>query len=334
MTATRGVDRDRPRRAMRAGAGLILLAYVLLALWPFRWNDLPRLLANGAAVDDPDMIAFPAEGLVRTAKAPPWVREAMRTDEFEVRLRVRPASPEQSGPARILTVSADSGRRNLTVGQENGDLDIRLRTPATSLNGMPSYVIPSVFSRSSWTEIAILVRSSRISVRVDGDTLLTEAIPQRSLAAWDPRYRLALGNELTGDRPWLGEISDAIVRVGDRNFEYLGDDSLVVPPWYWTNLNLRPFWTVSFRGVDPYTPLDGLLNLVCFVPFGFLLGASVRSRGWRVVAVAGTMFVVLAVEIAQLSLDTRHSSVLDWVLNSFGTITGVCIGSRYRRVVR
>ncbi len=114
----------------------------------------------------------------------------------------------------------------------------------------------------------------------------------------------------------------------------MGDDSLVVPPWHWTNLNLRRFWTITFRGVDPYTPLDGLLNLVCFIPFGFLLGASTRSRGWRVVVVIGTMFVVLAVEIAQLSLHARHSSVLDWALNSLGTIAGVCIGSRHRRIGR
>ena len=319
---------------MRVWAGLILIAYFLLALWPFRWNHLPRLLANGAVVDDPAMIAFPAAGLVRTPKAPPWVRKAMRTDEFEVRLRVRSASSEQSGPARILSVSADSDRRNFTVGQENSDLDVRLRTPATTLNGLPSYAIPGVFSQSAWTEIAIMVRSSRISIRVNGETLLSAAIPQRSLAAWDPHYRLALGNELTGDRPWMGEISSAIVRVGDHNFDYLGGDSLVVPPWYWTNLNLRPFWTIAFRGVDPYTPLDGLLNLACFIPFGFLLGASTRKGGWRVVAVVGTMFVVLAVEIAQLSLDTRHSSVLDWALNSLGTIAGVYIGSRHRRVGR
>ncbi len=330
MTASHGVDRARTRRAMRSGAGLILVAYLMLALWPFRWNDPPRLLANGAGVDDPHKITFPAAGLVRTAMAPPWVREAMRTDEFEVRLRVRPASPEQSGSARILTVSADSDRRNLTVGQENGDLDVRLRTPATSLNGLPSYRIPGVFSRSAWTEIVIVVGSGKISVRANGDTLLTAAIPQNSLAAWDPRYRLALGNELTGDRPWLGEISRATVLVGDRDFEYVGDHSLVVPPWFWTDLDLRPFWTIAFHGVDPYSPLDGWLNLACFIPFGFLLGASTRSRRWRAVAVAGTMLVVLAVEIAQLSLDTRHSSVLDWILNSLGTMAGVWFGSHRR----
>ncbi len=77
-------------RAMRAWAGLILIAYLLLALWPFRWNDLPRLLANGAVVDDPATIAFPAAGLVRTAKAPPWVQKAMRT---------RPVRSPPAGPA-------------------------------------------------------------------------------------------------------------------------------------------------------------------------------------------------------------------------------------------
>ena len=153
-----------------------------------------------------------------------------------------------------------------------------------------------------------MVRSGEIWIRVDGETLLSAAIPQRSLAAWNPRYRLAaLGNELSGDRPWMGEISSAIVRVGDRNLSlgrrFTGRPSMVLD-------ESQPAAVLDnhLSQRRPLYALDGLLNLVCFIPFGFLLGASTRSRGWRVVVVIGTMFVVLAVGSAP-ALAPRPSLV-------------------------
>jgi hypothetical protein len=67
--------------------------------------------------------------------------------QFTVGITVASAEVEQAGPARIVTLSADSYQRNLTLGQSGPDLSIRVRTPATGLNGtMPQFLFPDVFT--------------------------------------------------------------------------------------------------------------------------------------------------------------------------------------------
>jgi hypothetical protein len=51
---------------------------------------------------------------------------------------IRPAKEVQTGPARIVTFSQDHTTRNFTLGQENQTYEMRLRTTATSANGLPS----------------------------------------------------------------------------------------------------------------------------------------------------------------------------------------------------
>lgn len=51
---------------------------------------------------------------------------------------LKPQDLRQSGPARIVSLSGDTGRRNFTLGQNLGQYDVRLRTRATDANGNPS----------------------------------------------------------------------------------------------------------------------------------------------------------------------------------------------------
>jgi hypothetical protein len=61
-----------------------------------------------------------------------------RSGELTLEAWIRPANTTQAGPARIVTFSADPGRRNLTLGQAAGDFEVRFRTTTTSPNGEPS----------------------------------------------------------------------------------------------------------------------------------------------------------------------------------------------------
>ncbi len=59
----------------------------------------------------------------------------------------RSALERQRGPARIVSVSSDSGHRNLTLGQQGDALTIRLRTPSSGYNGeKPEMIIPGFFT--------------------------------------------------------------------------------------------------------------------------------------------------------------------------------------------
>ena len=57
--------------------------------------------------------------------------------EFTVEAWVTPHNAVQSGPARIASVSSDTGSRNFTLGQHRGAVDFRLRTAVTGLNAHP-----------------------------------------------------------------------------------------------------------------------------------------------------------------------------------------------------
>jgi hypothetical protein len=72
---------------------------------------------------------------------PRWAAEAVRerltaTGELSVTARLRVASLDTFGPARIVSLSRDPYRRNFTLGQSRADLVLRVRTPNTSDNGM------------------------------------------------------------------------------------------------------------------------------------------------------------------------------------------------------
>ncbi len=55
---------------------------------------------------------------------------------------IKPANTTQDGPARIVTVSRDTGSRNFTLGQKAGAYEVRFRTTSTSPNGEPSLSSP------------------------------------------------------------------------------------------------------------------------------------------------------------------------------------------------
>jgi hypothetical protein len=185
----------------RAGyyfAVLFLLVYFVATLWPFRWQSPPVRIENGAS-RDLHMMRFPSAGMIRTTAAPSWLEAAIRQHECAIRLRVRSASPGQSGPARIFTISQDTAHRNLTIAQRGTSLYVRLRSAKTSLSRRPSFHIDDVFATSVWRDIHLVIHHASIHLTVDGKTAVSQRFDGPLLMSWNDQYRLALGNELTGD---------------------------------------------------------------------------------------------------------------------------------------
>lgn len=303
-------------------AGL-LAAYLFVALSPFQWRvPLPR---NGAVWIDRGSILFSSPGLARTPAAPKWLDRVSRGDEFKVRLRVRPTSVLQTGPAVIFTVSANQDERNVTIRQDGTALLLGFRTVRTNLDGDPHYIIPNIFRCVAWYDIELAVGAETATLLVDDKAVLVKRLPPRRLANWDGRYCLALGNELNGGRPWLGEISQATVEIGADAIDYLASGALTVPPRFWVFVGLpriiptlSALWTRS--GL-----LDALLNLLAFIPVGFVPALSRRLRRPLLVAVGLCATASLAVEVTQFFFLYRVPSVSDWILNlSGGAVGALC----------
>jgi mono/diheme cytochrome c family protein len=129
-----------------------------------------------------------------------------KTGELSIEVWLTPSDLKQSGPARIVSLSIDPSQRNFTLGQDKGRLDIRLRTSSTDNNGQPSTAGPEnslartlthvVFTRSAGGEVGLYQDGKKIvSGKVAGD-----------FANWSNDFRLSIANEITGDRPWLGDL--------------------------------------------------------------------------------------------------------------------------------
>lgn len=129
-----------------------------------------------------------------------------RSGSITVEAWVRPDNLNQKGPARILTFSKNANERNVTLGQEGDQVEARLRTTNTSNNGIPAI---RTESRSLSDRLTHLVftrdRSGKAKIYVDGRQRKQGEV-SGSLQNWNDSYQLGLANELTGDRPWLGEL--------------------------------------------------------------------------------------------------------------------------------
>lgn len=90
------------------------------------------------------------------------------TSEFTIITTVASANLLQKGPARIISVSGDPMHRNFTIGQDNTNLSLRLRTPITGQNGSDiNLSVPNVFSDTSSRRIIISYAKGKIQVNVD-----------------------------------------------------------------------------------------------------------------------------------------------------------------------
>jgi len=127
------------------------------------------------------------------------------SNEITIEAWILPASSNQSGPARIVTLSADAYTRDFTLGQEGSSFDVRLRTTTTGENGMnPSLNVPLdnltllthiVYTRSVDGNAQVYINGAQVANRADigGD-----------FSNWAD-FRFALANELNGNREWMGD---------------------------------------------------------------------------------------------------------------------------------
>ena len=79
-------------------------------------------------------------------------------------------------------------------------------------------------------------------------------------------------------------------------------------------------------------PTTFLLNIVFFVPFGFLLPAATKIKSVRKVLLCG-LALSLAVELLQLGIDGRITDINDLMTNVFGAWIGYLIYKFIRRLI-
>ena len=161
--------------------------------------------------------------VVRSAIAAIKIVKACKgTNEITIEAWIVPASADQIGPARIVTMAGSLDERNVMLGQGSlnekvgskcafrlnaGATEMRqLWTPAGSIGTDPVHI---VCERSASGVERIYLDGRRVA----------EGNNPGTLRGWNETYALLVGNEVSMDRPWLGELRR--VAIYDRA---LGED--------------------------------------------------------------------------------------------------------------
>jgi len=107
--------------------------------------------------------------LETTGPATVLVDRVKKESAFTLLVTAATADTYQSGPARIVSLSRDPGRRNFTLGQSEHNMVFRLRTPLTGENGSrPEFVVPDVFSTNATRHLVVTYDGLDLVAYVDG----------------------------------------------------------------------------------------------------------------------------------------------------------------------
>ncbi|MEH1940082.1 MAG: VanZ family protein [Nostoc sp.] len=134
-------------------------------------GQLPELLWQGQpsnAQEDKGVFLNSSHWLQTSTPVTTLNKRISKTSEFTLSTILTTANLEQFGPARIISISGTSLRRNLTLGQRGNNLDFRLRTPITGENGSDlTLSIPNIFTDTNPHHIIITYSRATIQVYVD-----------------------------------------------------------------------------------------------------------------------------------------------------------------------
>jgi hypothetical protein len=131
--------------------------------------------------------------------------EILRNRAFTYEIWCKPANTTQSGPARMVSYSIDTGNRNFTIGQQADSIVLRLRTTLTNQQGNPSITLGGLATTNESHFMVTYTAGGMERLYKNGVEIAAET-RGGDLTNWDALYPLLIANEPSGDRSWLGEV--------------------------------------------------------------------------------------------------------------------------------
>jgi len=155
---------------------LFTVFYPLIGTAPFTDENrrLSDLVWKGTPPEEPSTdagVRVSSSSWLQTSEpATPLIEQIRETSEFTLRITFATHHLEQTGPARIITISSDPWHRNFTLAQWGSDLYIRLRSLLTGENGAePSVTLPNFFTDTR--PHTLIVTYNGYVLNISGDRL-------------------------------------------------------------------------------------------------------------------------------------------------------------------
>lgn len=129
--------------------------------------------------------------------------------QYTVEMWVNPNNVTQT-KAYIASYSGSDTTRNFTVAQDTMQYEGFNRSTSTSLNGQPTLMTNAngMFAQAALTHLVMTydpVNGRRFYVNgvFTGDT---DTVTGGALNNWDSTFAFLIGNEVSGDHPWAGDV--------------------------------------------------------------------------------------------------------------------------------
>lgn len=371
------ISRDPLTNLYNKAVVTYMLMLLVALLWPFDFA-FQREKNNVHWVTKSNGIEFRQKGQVLSLSSTENLFDRLLTGiGFSLEVWIASENEIQSGPARIVSYSLNSSLRNFTLGQSGENLIMRLRTTKTDPNGVYPYLkVANVFGSAGLQHIIVTYDFLEQRVYINGTMQVRAKIPGGKFTNWDPSYYLMLGNEATGNRPWLGKIfflaiysrpltekeihqnylagwlsesrsgeqmcraSEGLVArylFEERHGDRIGDSGetkapldLYIPPAIQTQKKSYLDFSHILFSKNSKRALFGdvILNIIIFIPMGFLLHAVLRRHCESSLKTAAFVFIIgtlftFGIESLQYFSLTRHSSLVDMINNMVGTAVGI-----------
>ncbi len=168
------------------------------------------------------------------------ITQALRqSQQFSLEAWITPAEADQTGPARIVSLSLDTSKRSLSLVQDKGRFELRLRTSSTSDNGTPSTPTPDGSAVGRRTHVvATRTPDGVVRISLDGREVVQNTVAG-DMNRWPDDCRLVIGNEISGDRPWRGEIALVALYAKALTADEIGCNFAAGPPQIEEGASLR-----------------------------------------------------------------------------------------------
>lgn len=249
------------------------------------------------------------------------------------------------------------------MGQWKNHLIIKL----ANLQGSPSESywetgVDNLFRKNKSMTLGIYSDNSGLSIFADGKLVLSKAGYSMShLSGLRTQALLVLGNSPTGESPWKGDLLGLSIHQDTRRTENPNSNVMIYAQskkesgaFLRTggNIPLEFFIPSTFRPVKktvlfpPWKATynhsfwkDVFINILGFIPFGFFFHAWLRKPSAGndfstvlLVALLGAG-ISLAIELLQVFLPSRDSSLTDVINNILGTCVGIWLYRKAYRII-
>lgn len=154
-------------------ADYFVASYILMGKGSYldQTGNLTDLVWQGGVPNQQQEIGVPlgsGHWLHTKNVAAPLTEALRKTSQFTISTTVSTEATEQTGPARIISLSQDSLHRNFTLGQSGRHLSIRLRTPIIGENGdRPELVVTNVFADTNSHRLVLTYDGSLFKSYID-----------------------------------------------------------------------------------------------------------------------------------------------------------------------